>query len=132
MGFSYLFIFQLRTWFYGLGPPDLDSGPDLFDPLIFDLLLFNFCIPWPFILELIFQTAQALQSDITSWKGSRPSYFRNRQASNLFDSAEANDTLRVGLQQADQLTIFQGGSMESNNARLFILQYYCRLSYGFY
>ncbi len=37
MGFSHLFILQLRSWHRGLGPPDLDSGPDLFDLL---LLLF--------------------------------------------------------------------------------------------
>ncbi len=39
MGFSHLFIHQLRSWPRGLGPPDSDSGPDLFDPLILDPLL---------------------------------------------------------------------------------------------
>ncbi len=39
MGFSPLFILQLRSWHHGQGPPDSDSGPDLFDLLIFDLLL---------------------------------------------------------------------------------------------
>ncbi len=37
MGFSHLFILQLRSYHRGLGPPDSDSGPDLFD---FLLLLF--------------------------------------------------------------------------------------------
>ncbi len=50
MGFSHLFILQLKSWPRDLGPPDLDFGPDIFDPLIFDLLifdllLFNFYIP---------------------------------------------------------------------------------------
>ncbi len=62
MGFSHLFILQLRSWLHDLGPPDLDSGPNVFDLLIldfliFDLLLFNFCIPRPFMLEPILQTA---------------------------------------------------------------------------
>ncbi len=39
MGFSHLFIFQLGSWPHGLGPPDLDSRPDIFDLLILDLLL---------------------------------------------------------------------------------------------
>ncbi len=33
MGFSHLFILQLRSWHRGLGPPDLDSGPYFFDLL---------------------------------------------------------------------------------------------------
>ncbi len=71
MGFSHLFILQLRSWPRGLGPLDLDSEPDLFDflildLLIFDLLLFNFCIPRPFMLEPTLQTAQALQCNVTS------------------------------------------------------------------
>ncbi len=71
MGFSHLFIFQLRSWPCGLVPPDSDSGLDLFDLLIldlliFDLLPFNFYIPWPFMLELTLQTAQVLRGDITS------------------------------------------------------------------
>ncbi len=71
MGFSHLFILQLRSWPRGLRPPDSDSGPDLFhllilDLLIFDLLLFNFCIPRPFMLEPTLQTAQALRGNVTS------------------------------------------------------------------
>ncbi len=82
MRFSHLFILQVRSWPRGLGPPDSDSGPDLFDFLIFDLLIFNvlpfnFYITWPFMLELTLQTAQALRGDVTSWNGSKPSYFRN-------------------------------------------------------
>ncbi len=65
MGFSHLFILQLRSWLHGLGPPNLDSRPDLFnllilDLLIFNLLLFNFYIPQPFMLEPTLQTTQAL------------------------------------------------------------------------
>ncbi len=80
MGFSHLFIFQLRSWPCGLVPPDSDSGPDLFDllildVLIFDLLPFNFYIPGTFMLEATLQTVQALQGDVTSWSGPRPSYF---------------------------------------------------------
>ncbi len=41
MGFSHLFILQLKSWPFGLGPPDLDSGPDLFDLLILDFLIFD-------------------------------------------------------------------------------------------
>ena len=39
MGFSHLYILQLKSWPYGLGSSDLDSGSDLCDLLIFDLLL---------------------------------------------------------------------------------------------
>ena len=39
MGFSHLYILQLKPWLRGLGSPDLDSKPDLFDLLIFDFLL---------------------------------------------------------------------------------------------
>ncbi len=65
MGFSHLFILQLRSWPCGLGLPDSNSGPNLFDLLIldflmFDLLLFNFCIPRLFMLEPTLQTAKAL------------------------------------------------------------------------
>ncbi len=71
MGFSHVFILQLRSWLRGLGLPDLDSGLNLFDLLIldlliFDLLLFNFYIPRPFMLEPTLQTAQALRGDVTS------------------------------------------------------------------
>ncbi len=37
MGFSHVFILQLKSWHRGLGPPDSNSRPDLFDLL---LLLF--------------------------------------------------------------------------------------------
>ncbi len=62
MGFSHLFILQLKSWPRSLGPPNLDSGPDLFDFLIFDLLIFdflpfNFYIPQLFMLEPTLQTA---------------------------------------------------------------------------
>ncbi len=67
MGFSQLFILQLRSWPRGLGFLDSDSGPDVSDLLILDLLLLNFCIPWPFMLEPTLQTAQALRGDVTSW-----------------------------------------------------------------
>ncbi len=142
MGFSHLFILQLRSWLHGLGPPDSDSKPVLldllildfmiFDLLIFDFLLFNFWIPWPFMLELTLQIAQALWGNVNSWivSGPRPSYFCNSQASNPFASTKADIILRVRLQQANHLTTFQVGSMGPNNARLFTLQYYCRLSYG--
>ncbi len=65
MEFSHLFILQLKSWLYGLGPLDLNSELDLcylliFDLLIFDLLLSNFCIPQPFMLEPTLQTVQAL------------------------------------------------------------------------
>ncbi len=33
MGFSYLFILQLRSWPHSLGPPDSDSGPLWFSDL---------------------------------------------------------------------------------------------------
>ena len=36
------------------------------------------------------------------------------------------------VQQADHLTTFQGGSMGPNNARLYTLQHYRRLSNGFH
>ncbi len=65
MEFSHLFILQLRSWLRGLEPPDSDSGPDVFDLLIFDLLLLNFCILRPFMLEPTLQTAQALQGNVT-------------------------------------------------------------------
>ncbi len=92
MGFSHLFILQLRSWPRGLEPLDSEFGPDLFDLLIldlliFDLLPFNFCIPWLFMLEPTLQTTQALRSNVTSWSGLRPSYFRNSQASNPSASA---------------------------------------------
>ncbi len=69
MGFSHLFILQLRSWLCGLGPPDSDSRPDLFDLLIFDLLLqhllaFDFLLlplhPSAFLLKPTLQNAQAL------------------------------------------------------------------------
>ena len=41
MGFSDLFILQLRSWFLDLRPLDLCFEPDLFDLLIFDLLIFD-------------------------------------------------------------------------------------------
>ncbi len=104
MGFSHLFILQLRSWPYGLEPPNLNSGPDLFDLLIldlliFDLLLFNFYILWPFILEQTLQTTQALRGNVTSWivSGPKPSYFRNSQVSNPSSSAEADVILKVRL-----------------------------------
>ncbi len=139
MRFSHLFILQLKFWPRSLGPPNSDFRPDLFDLLILDLLifdlqLFNFCISWPFMLEPILQTMQALQGNVTSWivSGPRPIYFRNSQASNLFPSAEANIIIRVRLQQANHYITFQGGSIGPNNARLFMLQHYCRLFYSFY
>ncbi len=76
MGFSHLFILQLRSWHCGLGPPDSDSGPDLFDLLIFDLLLqhllaFDLLLhslpPLAFLLEPTLQKAQALRGDVTSY-----------------------------------------------------------------
>ena len=39
MGFFHLYILQLRLCLRGLGPPNLDSKPHLFDLRIFDLLL---------------------------------------------------------------------------------------------
>ncbi len=50
MRFSHLFILQLRSWPRGLGPPDSDFGPDLFDLLILDLLIF----------DLLFSTSASL------------------------------------------------------------------------
>ncbi len=44
MGFSYLFILQLRFWHRGLSPLDLDSGSDLFDLLILNVLVFDLLI----------------------------------------------------------------------------------------
>ncbi len=41
MGFSHLFILQLRSWPRSLEPPDLESGFDLFDLLLLDLLLYQ-------------------------------------------------------------------------------------------
>ena len=38
MRFSYLFIFQLRSWSLNLGPLDLGSKPDFYDLLIFNVL----------------------------------------------------------------------------------------------
>ncbi len=76
MGFSHLFILQLRSWHRCLGPPDSDSGPDLFDLLIFDLLLqhllaFDLLLlplhPLAFLLEPTLQNAQALRGDVTSY-----------------------------------------------------------------
>ncbi len=76
MGFSHLFILQLRSWHRGLAPPDLDSRPDLFDLLIFNLLLQHLLAfdllplplyPWAFRLEPTFLNAQALQGDVTSY-----------------------------------------------------------------
>ncbi len=78
MRFSHLFILQLRSSPRGLGPPDLDSGPDLFDLLILDLLLqhllaFDFLILdlllqhlLAFLLEPTLLNVQALQGDVTS------------------------------------------------------------------
>ncbi len=76
MGFSHLFILQLRSWLHGLGPPDSDFGPDLFDLLIFDLLLqhllaFDLLLlplhPLAFLLEPTLQNAQALRGNVTSY-----------------------------------------------------------------
>ncbi len=69
----------------GLGPPDLDSGPDLFDLLILNLLildllilnlLFQYLLAFDllllplyslaFLLEPTLLNAQALQSNVTS------------------------------------------------------------------
>ncbi len=76
MRFSHLFILQLRSWLRGLGPPDSDSGPDLFNLLIlnfllqhllaFDLLLLPLH-PSAFLLELTLQNTQALRGDVTSY-----------------------------------------------------------------
>ncbi len=69
MRFAHLFILQLKSWLRGLGPPGLDSGPDLFDLLIFDLLLqhllaFDLLLlplhPSAFLLEPTLQNVQAL------------------------------------------------------------------------
>ncbi len=83
MGFSHLFILQLRSWPRGLGPPDSDSGPDLFDLLIFDLLLlllpldlllqhllaFDLLLvhlhPSAFLLEPTLLNAQTLRGNVT-------------------------------------------------------------------
>ncbi len=77
MGFSHLFILQLRSWPHGLGSPDLNSGPDLFDLLIFDLLLlllfFDFLLqhlhPSAFLLEPTFLNTQALRGNVTFING---------------------------------------------------------------
>ncbi len=85
MGFSHLFILQLRSWPRGLGPLDSDAGTDLFDSLILDLLLqhllaFNLLLlhllafdllllpmhPSAFLLEPTLLNAQALRDDVTS------------------------------------------------------------------
>ncbi len=76
MGFSHLFILQLRSCHRGLGPPDLDSGPDLFYLLIFDhllqhLLAFDLLLltlhPSAFLLEPTLQNAQVLRGNETSY-----------------------------------------------------------------
>ena len=80
----------------GLGPPDLDSGPDLFDLLIFDLLLFDLLLllltldlllqhlqSWAFLLEPTLLNAQALRGNVllSDADDFRPSCFRKSQAS---------------------------------------------------
>ncbi len=55
MGFSHLFILQLRSWPRGLRPPNLDSGLDLFDLLILDLLLQYLLAFDLLILDLLLQ-----------------------------------------------------------------------------
>ncbi len=56
MGFSHLFILQLRSWPCSLGPPDLDSRPNLFDLLIFDhqhLLAFDLLLQHLLAFDLL-------------------------------------------------------------------------------
>ncbi len=73
MGFSHLFILQLRSWRRGLA--SLIRTPNLFDLLIFDLLLLllsldlllSICIPRPLMLEPTLLHAQALQGNVTSF-----------------------------------------------------------------
>ncbi len=54
MEFSHLFILQLRSWPRGLGPPDSDSGPDLFNLLILDLLIFDLLLEYLLAFDLLF------------------------------------------------------------------------------
>ncbi len=55
MGFSHLFILQLKFWSRGLGPLDSDSRNDLFDLLILDLLLQHLLAFDLLILDLLLQ-----------------------------------------------------------------------------
>ncbi len=76
MGFSHLIILQLRSWYRGLGLPNFDSGPNLFNLLIFDLLLQHLLafdlLPLPLhssdsLLEPTLLTVQVRQGNVTSY-----------------------------------------------------------------
>ncbi len=54
MWFSHLFILQLRSWPRGLGTPNSDSGPDLFDLLVLDLLIFDLLLQHLLAFDLLF------------------------------------------------------------------------------
>ncbi len=88
MEFSHLFIFQLKSWLHGLGPPDSNSGPDLFDLLIlnlqhllaFDLLLLHLLafdllpLPlYPSVLMGLRRWCNFMISEIISCTPERPS-----------------------------------------------------------
>lgn len=136
---SYLFILQLWFWFRNLEPPALNFN--LISNLIPLSLTFCYCC-WSggllfqhlclltFLLE-----SKTVRGDLTSPK---IRVFQDLAAFIIVRHPTYSFSIKLilhwelGFSRVDHLTTFYNRSIGPNNTKLYTLQHYCHLSYGFY